>query len=260
MNLKIYLDIIFLINFFFDFLLLFATKKILKRKPRKYGLSIGAIIGSLSIFLLFIKLINIELFILKIIISIIMIQLSFPFKNIKYFITNIITLYTTSIFLGGFLYFINMNFSYKQEGIIFFYNGYSINIIIMIILTPLILYLYIKEKKDIKKYKELYNIKIVLKNKKEIEKNAFLDTGCTLKDPYLNRPIIIVKELKELEKENYIIVPFNTIIKKSLIKCYEIDHIEIEGQIKRKILLGISPSPTLMNNIDCIIGKNILEG
>lgn len=260
MNLKIYLDVIFLINLFFDFLLLFTTKKILKKQTRKYGIFLGSIIGALSIFLLFININNLELFILKIIISIIMILVSFRFINIKDFITTTLTLYIVSIFLGGFMYFLNMNFSYKQEGLIFYHNSYSINIIMIIILTPIILYIYIKEVSKEKKYRGQYDITITLKNKDTIKTKAFLDTGCTLKDPYLNRPIIILKRLKEIEEENYILVPFNTIIKKSLIKCYEIDHIEIEGKVKKKILIGISPSPNLMNDKECIIGKNILEG
>lgn len=259
MNLKVYLDIIFIINLFFDFLLLFTTKKILKKQTRKYGLIFSSLIGALSIFTFFLKLNNLELFIFKIIISILMILTCFKYKNIKNFLSNLLTLYTASIFLGGFLYFINNNFSYKKEGLFFYHNGYSINIILIIILTPLILFIYKKEKKKEEVYNKLYEVKIKLKNGKKIKLNAFLDTGCILKDPYLNRPIIITNKIKELELENYILVPFKTIINNSLIKCYEIDHIEIEGKIKTKILLGISPSPTLINGLECIIGTNILE-
>ena len=100
---KIYVDVILFINFSFDLLILLSTSIVLKRKSKFYRLMLGAFIGSLSILFLFINITNLELFIFKIIISIIMILVSFGYKNIKYFGKNILFLYTISIILGGFL-------------------------------------------------------------------------------------------------------------------------------------------------------------
>lgn len=257
---KIYLDIIFLINFCFDFILLNAVKIILRRNAKITRLILASLIGATSVFILFISINNITLFILKFIISIMMTLIAFSFRNIKYTLKNVLYLYIVSVLLGGALYFINCSFSYKKEGLVFYHNGLSINIIVLIIISPFILYTYIKESKNLKiKYNQLYEIVVTLKNKKNINLTAFLDTGNSLKDPFLKRPIIVTNEIDIMG--NYILVPFSTILNESYLKCYEVEKVYIKGFGEvRNILLGISPRPIKMEGVDCIIGTNVLGG
>ena len=90
---KVYLDLVFLLNTAFDFLLLTTTSYLLKRNVKLKRIILGSVIGGLSIFLLFLKLNNFTLFIFKVVISIVMILSTFSFKNFKYFINNLIYLY-----------------------------------------------------------------------------------------------------------------------------------------------------------------------
>jgi stage II sporulation protein GA (sporulation sigma-E factor processing peptidase) len=222
----------------------------------------GAMIGALSIFLLFLHLNSFTLFLFKIGISILMILISFSYQNFRYTARNFVYLYMVSIVLGGFLYFLNCEFSYKQEGIFFYHNGLSINAIVLIMISPIVLYTYIKEAKGLKQnYNFLYEMEITLKNKKTISMTAFLDTGNRLTDPYSNRPIIIADESKIKIDGNYILVPFRTVIKEDYLKCYEIEKLIIKGigEVKN-ILIGISPNPIHMEGVDCIIGTKLLEG
>ena len=85
---KIYVDLVLFLNFFFDFLLLLATSLILKRYVKIKKIFLGALIGSLSIFLLFVSIISFTLFLIKILISILMILTCFGYKTIKYTIKN----------------------------------------------------------------------------------------------------------------------------------------------------------------------------
>lgn len=79
--------------------------------------------------------------------------------------------------MGGALYFINVQFSYKQEGILFYHNGFSINVFILLMITPFILYTYGKEMKSYKtKYTDLYEIEIVLKNGQILKKTPIFFT------------------------------------------------------------------------------------
>ena len=133
---KVYLDLVFLLNTAFDFLLLTTTSYLLKRNVKLKRIILGSVIGGLSIFLLFLKLNNFTLFIFKVVISIVMILSTFSFKNFKYFINNLIYLYLSSIVLGGGLYLINNEFNYKNYGILFVSNGFGLNIIVLIVLSP----------------------------------------------------------------------------------------------------------------------------
>lgn len=259
---KVYLDLVLFINFSFDFLLLLIVSLILKRNIKLKKIFYGGIVGSLSTFLLFIKLNNLELFLYKVIISILMILITFNYKNIKYILKNILYLYIVSIILGGFIYLINCQFSYKHSGIIFFNNGFSINIILLIIISPIMLYLYKKEL-DSYKLNESYYYKMDIYYKdKELNLNAFLDTGNKLKDPYMGLPIIVANKNVIDEKliDDFILVPINTVNNNSLIKCIKVK-IKIDGKdINKKVLLGLSKNKLNLEGIDCIFGKSILEG
>ena len=216
---KIYLDLVLFLNFAFDFLLLLSVSIILKRNIKLNNIILGAFIGSLSILILFIKINSFTLFLIKLLISILMILTTFKYKNIKYFIKNISFFYMTSIILGGFLYFLNIQFSYKNNGLVFYHNGLSINFIVLLILSPIIIYLYIKECKSLKhNYNNYYKIEIYYKN--QIKKiNSFLDTGNKLVSPYNKSPVILVnkKIIKNID-DNYIYIPYNTINNNGILK------------------------------------------
>ena len=180
---KIYVDLVLLLNFFFDFILLLTVLILLKRKVKIYRLLIGAFLGSLTTLILFFKVSSFLLFIIKLVISILMIIVSFGFRDIKYFFKNLSYLYMTSIVLGGFLYLLNIEFSYKHNGLIFFHNGLSVNFIILIIVSPLILYLYIRQSRNLKNnYNYYHNVTIYLE-KNIIKCTGYLDTGNKILDP-----------------------------------------------------------------------------
>ena len=223
---KLYLDIIIFINFFLDYLLLLSVSIILKRRVNMYRIIMGAFIGGLSILCLFYKINSIELFIVKFIISIIMILVSFGYKDIKYFISNTIYLYIISIFLGGGMYLINDAFSLKRKGIVFINNGYSINLIILVIISPIIIYIYnIQAKKLRNIYNNYYQVSIYYQDKC-FSTVGYMDTGNTLK--YNHKPVLLLDKRKNIfEIKNYLLVPYNTIDNHSLLKCFKPDKVII---------------------------------
>lgn len=259
---KIYLDLLFFLNFGFDFILLLVVSIILRRNVSLTRIVLGGLIGGLSIFILFLKINSFELFILKILISIIMILASFSYKNIKYFMKNFFFLYSASMILGGFLYFLNVQFSYKQKGLVFYHDGLSINFIFLLIFSPLILYIYIRQGLTLKNnFSNYYKVNLYFNNKK-IRLNGFLDTGNKLKDPYSGKPIIIVNEKRiKQPSDKFFLVPMKTVGGESFIKCFKIDELEIVGIGKKKnVLLGVTKTKIEMEGIDCILHQSLLEG
>src|SRR5574344_2180422 len=164
----IYLDLVFLLNFCYDFLLLMTISIVLKRFTKIYKILLGSLIGALSIFILFVPFFEGILLCLKILISLIMCLLTFGYKNIKYFFLNVIYLYMCSIILAGFLYMLDLEFSELHQGIVFYFKCLSVNYILLIIIAPIILYIYIWQSKKTKEHQNFYfKVKIVLKNNKE---------------------------------------------------------------------------------------------
>ena len=244
----VYIDLVFIINLFFDFLLLTCVKLILKRYIKIYRIILGAIFGSLSTFLLFIKINSLELFAFKI--------------NIRYYFKNFITLYMVSCVLGGFLYFLNNSFSYKREGLVFFYKGISINIIFMIILTPIIVYIYIKESRVLKdEYSNYYEVTMVNDSNKTIKFNGYLDTGNNLIDPISKKRVILVnKNLIDnfVNIRSPIYVPIKTVNKSSLLECFKVKEIYINNRLINNVLVGTIDSKLYLDNIDCLLNNKLI--
>lgn len=261
MQLKIYIDLILFLNFGFDFLLLLSVSLILRRNVPIHKLLIGAFIGSISTLTLFINITSFQLFLIKIIISILMVTASFGIRNAKYTTKNIIYLYLSSIILGGGLYLLNIEFSYDNKGIIFYNNGLSINMLVLVIISPIIIYIYIKECKNLKNnYSNYHQVHIKIKDI-VIECTGFIDTGNKLKDPYKNRPIILINN-KTLKKQdlNKIMVPAQTVIGTKLIECIKIDKLKIDNQtIKKEVLLGLIDKQIKIDGIECLLHYKLME-
>ena len=134
----IYIDIILLINFIIDLLLLLSVSFLLKRRASLTRIIISSSIGSLSTLLLFVIHNNFLLLIYKLLTSIIMIIITFKYNNFHYFKDNLIYLYISSIVLGGTIYLINNQISSINNGLIFTSNNLKINLFLLIIITPII--------------------------------------------------------------------------------------------------------------------------
>ena len=80
----IYLDLVMILNFTIDFILLLTVSLILKRNIKITRIMLGSFFGGISILFLFFNMNNIILFLLKLIISILMIIITFKFVNLKY--------------------------------------------------------------------------------------------------------------------------------------------------------------------------------
>ena len=256
---KIYLDLVMILNFAIDFIILLSVSLILKRNIKITRIMLGAFIGGISILFLFFNINSIVLFLFKVIISILMILTTFGFKNIKYTLVNILYLYMSSIILGGFLYLLNLEFSYKHLGIIFFNNGLSINFIFLLIFSPIILYIYIKQTKNFRyNYSNYYNIEIYLKNKK-YKYTAYMDSGNVLVDSLTKKPVILIDKRKLLFNiKEFRLIPYMGVNGSDMIKVVKIDKLLFNNKEYNNILLGIMDKISL-DGVDVILNRKLLE-
>ncbi len=246
----VYIDLVCIINFIYDFLILLTVSFTLKRNRKIYYYILSSLIGVLSIFLLFLKINNIVLFLLKILISVIMIIVAFGYKSIKYTISNVIYFYMTSIILAGFLYLIKGNSS-----------NINLNYIVLLIIGPIILFVYYKSNKKLKNtYSDYYKIKIVFDN---IEYNlvSFYDNGNNLKDPISRKSVIIVGN-NRLEKiyniRSPVYVPVITVKGTHLMKCFKPSYIILNDKKIYNYLIGES-SIKFSDGVECLLNKSLKE-
>lgn len=258
---KLYLDLIFFLNFSFDFMLLLTVSVVLKRNVSFKRIFMGALIGAMSIFCLFIKISSFTLFLFKLFISVIMIIVTFKFKDFSYFIKNMGYFYMVSIILGGFLYYLNIEFSYKQEGLVFYHHGLSINFVILVIISPIILYNYIRQARFFRKSVSYYhNVSLMYKG---IKYNLFgyLDTGNTLKSPYSNKCVSIINKniLTDISDSDVIYIKTSTVSSSKLMKCIKVSYLKIDNKYIYDALVGISYEDILFDGVDILLNRDILE-
>lgn len=249
----IYVDLVFLINLIMDFYILSGVKFLLKLETKLVRIILGSLVGSFSLFLLFFHLSTLSLNLFKIIISILMILVTFG----KYkFFNRLFYLYVVSIFIGGSIYLINYSLGYEVSGLLFINNGYSINLLILLIISPIIIYLYVKEFLKLKhKLNTTYNVTIKIK-KKEINVEGFLDTGNKLIDPYFRRPIVLLsKKYIDLRGKKILYVPFSSLNNNGLLKCIIPEYILIDNKKYDSVLIGISENLSY----DCILNERLFD-
>lgn len=253
---KIYLDFVFLINFFFDFLLLYGTSKILKKIVSLKRLLLGSFIGTISLLFLFFSLSSLELFLFKALISIIIIIVTFGKKN---FFQNITYFYILSIILGGSLYLLDITFTYKNSGMVFIKNGYVLNFILVLIVSPIIIYMFVKENRAYKlKITTKYQIEIYLNENKYLLE-AILDTGNTLTDPYKHRPIVLIDKKINHKRKRVIYVPYKALNTEGVIPCIIPDKVIINDKEFKNCLIGLSKEKFSLNGASCILPNKFKE-
>lgn len=194
---------------------------------------------------------SINRLLLELITIILMVTIAFKYKNIRYFLTNILYTYILSILLGGLIYLFNSKVTL---------NIY-LNYLVIIILSIEVMTLYIKENKKIKNtYNNYYKVDIYFKDKEKISLIGFLDTGNNLYDPYKKRPIIIVDK-KYQKEDKFILVPYHTINGEGLLKCIKPEKVYIEKiGYKTNLLVAFSSSPSTINGVEVILHKELMKG
>ena len=245
---RIYIDLFFLFNAIMDIIIITSVSILLKRNTTYKRILISSLLGGLSSLMLFT---SINRLLLELITIILMITIAFKYKNIRYFLTNMLYTYILSILLGGLIYLFNSKVTL---------NIY-LNYLVIIILSIEVMTLYIKENKKIKNtYNNYYKVDIYFKDKEKISLIGFLDTGNNLYDPYKKRPIILVDK-KYQKEDKFILVPYHTINGEGLLKCIKPEKVYIEKiGYKTNLLMAFSSSPSTINGVEVLLHKDLMKG
>ena len=229
----VYIDLILVINFIYDFCTLLMCDVLLKRNTTYKRIIFGSLFGELTLIFLFINISQILGFIIKILIGIFMVLIAFKYKGIKYTIYNIIYMFLCSIILGGFLYFMVENFKIDLR------LGIKYLILLIMSLMFLIVYckLLTKQKND---YNNRYKVKIEY-NKYTFNGTGYLDSGNKLISPYGNKPIILIeKSYITYKRLKLFPVYYNALNHNGILYCFKPNKVYINEKEYKELLIGLS--------------------
>jgi stage II sporulation protein GA (sporulation sigma-E factor processing peptidase) len=195
----VYIDVLFVINLIVNYFILLAVSQILKRNDKRWRLFAGAALGALYASLIFFpKLEILYVALLKLVLSITIVAVSFKIYSIKNFFKLIAVFYIISMLFGGVIsaleYFLAPPRLIVQNGIAY------LNISpLFLILSSAGCYIVIKLfsrffHADVHT-DDIYEISIEFENK-TVTMTALLDNGNDLTDAISGAPVIIAEYSK----------------------------------------------------------------
>ena len=196
----VYIDIILLENLCMNYIILFATAYIMKIKISHIRIIASSSIGAVYSIMLYMQILPIYSSIfMKIILSVVMVYISYAPKSVKIAIKQLIIFYFISFAFGGcafaLLYFVKPQDIFIKNGV--YIGTYPLKIALLGgIVGFVITYIAFKIiKNKATKEEMIYKLKIKI-NDKTVEVNALLDTGNKLKDPITLVPVIVIEKQK----------------------------------------------------------------
>ncbi len=201
--LVVYLDVIWLLNFLVDSLLIWMTAIFLKRNIHLARILLGGLIGSLLIILSITPLATLANHPLsKIGISVIMILFAFGFKRLNYFISGLMTLYFSTFLMGGILigihYLLNFDIELQSAVLVNSIQGYGdpISWLFVMIGFPAAWHFSQRSTNRITVSNLVYDVLVdvdVVINDIEFSLKGLIDSGNNLYDPISKMPVMIVQ-------------------------------------------------------------------
>ena len=191
----IYLDVIFLENIVINYIMLYVTGIISKAQIKQKRLFLGALIGAIySIIYYLFRLKIYSSFIIKIILSIVIIYVAFKSTNFKDLIKKILLFYLSSFVFGGaaiaIIYMVNSQNITIQNGVLV--GNYTLRTVLIGIVVAYFTIIFAFKIIKISKKDLICDIEVTLNNKK-IKTKALIDTGNLLKEPITNLPVIVME-------------------------------------------------------------------
>lgn len=194
----VYIDVLFLENIVINYLILAVTGYITKIKASSARLLAGSLIGAVYVLAAFLPEMESYFTITaKVILSFVMVAVTFWPEKIKDFIKLILFFYLISFVFGGAVF--GLYYFFNQEGGVasngtFEISGFPIKTLLVSIIFA---YIAIKICWDIIKIKAIHeNLMVSLSiefERKRVMVDALIDTGNSLKEPISNIPVVVVE-------------------------------------------------------------------
>ena len=193
----IYIDVVLIENLIMNYIILLATGLILKIKIKHIRLIIGSLLGAIYTIIGYIGILEIySSFILKIILSIMIVYIAYYPQTLKKMWKELLFFYLTSFVFGGVAF--SLIYIVKPQEIIMknglFLGTYPLKTVILgaIVAFVIIITAFKIIKNKISKKDLICEITVEIENKKIITK-ALIDTGNMLKEPITNTPVVVIE-------------------------------------------------------------------
>ena len=256
---ELYVDVLFLVNFMMDYLLLLLVQKMMKCSATRGRIFWGAIAGATLtcvIVVLPIPYAIVKTILFHGFVNMCMIQVGLKVKTIPAFIKAVLLLYIGSFLMGGILEIVR---PYVKVGSLFFFLA-ILSYYVVLGIWKFLSYMQRWNSYHVKVELGVGNAKHMLE--------GLVDTGNSLRDPMTGKPVSIVDEATAnklwngIDRGNAYYVPYKTIgSKEKVLPCFQIEYLRICGESERiveKPLIGVCEETLSMRgDYEMILNPNL---
>lgn len=249
----VYIDILFLVNFIMDYLVLMAVGVLFRAEQKKIRFLLASLIGALyAVGMFFFDTGFMYSLAVKIIVSVFIVGVAYNPKTKIQLLKFTLGFAGTSALLGGmlFLLFYMTNSGSKvgamvKNGVMYF-NVSIVHLMIFSAIAYAVIILYVKKLKYTQS-RRFYNIEIG-RGSECVLINALVDTGNTLSEPTTKAPVIIAEKdsmtnvLTTLTQSELYTIPFNSLGRQNgEIYGFIPDYVRIidERKYVKEVMIGI---------------------
>lgn len=273
----IYIDVVLIENLIMNYIILFTTGLILKLKIQSIRILIASLLGAIYSIIAYTGVLKIySSFLLKIVLSVLIVYIAFNPQNVRKMWKDLLIFYLTSFAFGGaafaLIYIVKPQDIIMKNGL--FLGTYPLKTVILgaVIAFAVIIAAFSIVKSRISKKDMFCEIETKINNK-IVRTRAMIDTGNMLKEPITNTPVVVVehtllyecipkeilnnleniiggdfKKVPEQIKEKYIsklkLIPFSSLGKQNgMLLGIKPEYIKIikeeEEEIKKNVIIGI---------------------
>ena len=193
----IYIDVVLIENLIMNYIILFTTGIILKSKIQPIRILIASLLGAIYSIISYVGVLKIySSFILKIVLSVLIVYIAFNPQNIKKMWKDLLIFYLTSFVFGGaafaLIYIVKPQDIIMKNGL--FLGTYPLKTVVLgaVIAFVISIAAFSLVKSKISKKDMFCKIEIKINNK-IINAKAMIDTGNMLKEPITNTPVVVVE-------------------------------------------------------------------
>ncbi len=193
----VYIDVVLIENLIMNYIIIFATGIILKIKMKQIRMILGSLIGAIYTIIAYVSNLRIySNFILKFILSIIIVYISFNPQTQKQLWKSLLIFYLTSLVFGGaafaIIYVVRPQEILRNNQLIFGTTSMKV-ILFSAILAFIVIILAFKIVKNKISKKDMFCDIEVKINEEIIKTKAMIDTGNFLKEPITNKPVVVIE-------------------------------------------------------------------
>ncbi len=277
----IYADVLFIINTYVTYILLFTACFLGKEKTSRLRLVLSSLLGGMYSFIILLGEINTALsLVLRLAVAGVFIACGFKIRSKRHFLKLYALFFLTNFIFAGIILALWYTFSpkalYFNSGVLYLdINSFSLIALsagCYIIIKAISVFLEFRTPRG-----RIFSVTLTL-GEKEASLRGFLDTGNSLKDPFSGESVLIVNEksIESIGKIDFLsdemqtisgkairLIPCNTVSSSFLMPVFRADKIKIDGVeksfVKKDVLIGITKETLKNGEYDILLCDEFFE-